>query len=174
MNPKVKIGVNKDGIPTDLKTKRQWVCWVVGKTKPNGKFDKVPVDPKTGIFTDGTNPKNWLKYEEAIACYEAGRCNGIGIGLSSDPFVVDESGPLYLVAVDLDNVFPDKESEAIEIWNALGYPYAELSPSGTGVRMLVMSRIQINGGNDGSGHELYSKQGRFMTITGHVIGGGND
>ncbi|MGV1015973.1 MAG: hypothetical protein ACOYBW_01190 [Fluviibacter phosphoraccumulans] len=174
MNPRVKIGINKDGIPAEVKAKRQWVCWIVGKSKPNGKFDKVPVDPKTRMYTDGTKPENWLFYEEAIACYETGRCDGIGIGLSSDPFAIDEIGPLYLVAVDLDSVFPDKESEAKDIWQALGKPYAEISPSGTGVRMLLVSRRQIEGGNDGNGHELYSKQGRFVTITGQKLGGHND
>lgn len=174
MNPRVKIWVNKDGIPSELKAKPQWVCWVVGGTKPNGKFSKVPVDPKTGCYIDGTEPSNWLQYEEAIAYYEAGRCDGIGIGLSSDPFAVDETGPLYLVAIDLDDVFPDKEGEAKAIWKSLGKPYAELSPSGLGMRMFALSYVQLNGGNDGAGHELYSQDGRFMTITGQKLGGHDD
>lgn len=159
-------------IPAELKARKQWVCWVVGKTKPNGKFDKVPVDPNTGRYIDGTKPQNWLQFEEALAGYEAGKCDGIGIGLSPEPFLKDEEGAQYLIAIDLDDV-ADRLEEIKAIWKSLKKPYTEISPSGKGLRMFALSRKPLNGGNDGNGHEMYSS-GRFVTVTGNVIGGHHD
>ena len=169
MHSLVKVTVNKDGIPTWLKAKQQWVCWVVGKEKAGGKFDKIPVNPESGIYVDGTNPENWLSFEEAIGFYERERCAGIGFALSKEPFDVDESGNLYLVALDFDNCV-DRSDEIKAIWKSLNKPYAEISPSGRGMRMFALSRELISGGNDGVGHEMYTS-GRFMTVTGNVIRG---
>lgn len=165
--------VNREAIPDELKERCHWVCWVVGNTKENGKFDKIPVDPKTGRFTDGTNPNNWLSFEEVCAHYDNGKCDGIGIGLRGDPFSVDQDGqPLYLIALDFDGV-TNRPDEIRGVWNSLGKPYTEISPSGNGLRMFALSRVLIAGGNDGQGHEMYSS-GRFVTVTGNVIGGRHD
>lgn len=165
--------VNREAIPSELKEKRHWVCWVARNTKPNGKFDKIPVNPKIGMFTDGTNPSNWLSFEEVCAHYDSGKCDGIGIGLRGEPFSVDQDGqPLYLIALDFDGV-TNRPDEVREIWKSLGKPYTEISPSGDGLRMFALSRVLITGGNDGQGHEMYSS-GRFVTVTGNVIGGCHD
>lgn len=161
--------INPMNIPAELKAKKQWVCWVVGKKKPNGKFDKVPVDPNTGRYIDGTKPQNWLQFDEVLASYETGKCDGVGIGLSPEPFLIDEVGPLYLIAIDLDDV-TERGEEIKEIWKTLNKPYTEVSPSGKGLRMFALSRKLLRGGNDGNGHEMYSS-GRFVTVTGNKIGG---
>lgn len=165
--------VNREAIPNELKEKHQWVCWVARNRKPNGKFDKVPVDPKSGRFTDGTNLSNWMSFEDACAHYDNGKCDGIGIGLLGEPFCKDQEGqPLYLIALDFDGV-ANRPDEVREVWNSLGKPYTEISPSGNGLRMFALSRVLIAGGNDGRGHEMYSS-GRFVTVTGNVIGGCHD
>ena len=37
-----------ENIPSELKQLNQWVVWKSFKVKEDGKFDKVPVDPKAG------------------------------------------------------------------------------------------------------------------------------
>lgn len=167
--PARKHLVNRAVIPAELKEKHHWVCWVVRNTKPSGKFDKIPINPINGSYIDGTNPKNWLSFEEACEHYDKGKCDGIGIGLSRQPFCENEVGePLYLVALDFDGV-ANRPEEMQSVWESLKHPYTEVSPSGKGLRMFALSRILITGGNDGQGHEMYSS-GRFVTVTGNVIG----
>lgn len=171
MHPLVKIPVKKNGIPPWLQAKRQWVCWKVGKTKPNGKFDKIPVNPLTDSYINGTKPANWLSFDDAIGFYERDLCDGVGFALSIEPFDIDKLGNLYLVALDFDQCV-DRADEIKAIWKSLNKPYAEISPSGNGMRMFAFSRVLLSGGNDGAGHEMYT-HGRFMTVTGNVIGGCN-
>lgn len=171
MHPLVKVPVNQNGIPPWLKAHKQWLCWAVGKAKPNGKFDKIPVNPLSGSYVDGTKPDNWMSFEDAIRFYEHDLCDGVGFALSKDPFDTDGSGNLYLVALDFDQCI-ERAEEIKAIWKSLNKPYAEISPSGNGIRMFVLSRKLLAGGNDGDGHEMYS-HGRFMTVTGNVIGGCN-
>ena len=72
--------VESVNIPNDLQSLKQWVAW---KAVPggNGKFTKVPVDPKTGNNAATNNPDTWGTYEEAIEHYNWNKGIGIdGIG----------------------------------------------------------------------------------------------
>jgi hypothetical protein len=160
----------RDRIPPLLKALDRWVTWHAGLLKPNGKFDKVPIDAQTGAAVSANKPSNWLSFSDACAAYDRGACDGIGIALATEPVTRAEGTPLYLVAVDLDNC-ADRIAEVKQRWLELGKPYKEVSPSGNGVRMLALSRVPIRGGNDGNGHELYGS-GRFVTVTGVSGGGG--
>ncbi len=158
------LQVELENIPDLLKQKKRWVAWSAGATKPNGKFDKVPVDPFTGRSVSPIDPSNWLTIDEAMNACQRGVANGIGIVLSDQhPFVV--SGvEYYLTAIDLDNC-TERIAEHKMQWRRLGRPYVEISPSGKGLRMLGLSRTPIRGGNAGEGKELYGTK-RFVTVTG--------
>lgn len=151
-------------IPITLKKIPRWQLWKIGERKPNGKFGKVPIDRK-GRNCNANDSSNWLTYDEAVALHKAGRCYGIGIALSESPIDIDGTG-FHLVAIDIDNCSDFKEVGKLK--RELGGVYAELSPSMRGARMFCLSRVPIEGGNYGGGHELYSR-GRFMTVTG--VGG---
>jgi AAA domain/Primase C terminal 2 (PriCT-2) len=156
--------IERDNIPSLLKGIDQWVIWRAGPLKGNGKFDKIPISPSTGHNINGQDPKNWLPYKDAVAAYDRGIGNGIGIVLNNEHTIQHNGSEYYLIALDFDNCFGSLNSFN-ELWLSLGKPYVERSPSGNGLRMFALSTEVLRGGNDGNGHELYSG-GRFMTVTG--------
>ena len=167
------LDVIPDSIPTDLTAINQWVGWIVGKSKPDGKYDKLPMNA-SGKVCNAHDPNNQMSFETAYAGYEQGRYSGVGFVLNGKTFATDKLGNLYLVGIDIDRcVTKDQDGKYIlsddanDAWQKLGKPYLEISPSGTGVRMFVYSRQLISSGNK-DGHEIYCN-GRFLTITGQQI-----
>ncbi len=158
------LKVEPDGIPEVLKGLDRWVIWKAGKQNETGKFSKIPCDPVTGHNINGLAPNNWLSYEQALSFYNTGNVSGIGIVLSAEHPVHYDGKQCCLVALDLDDVV-NSATEVKRLKLELGQPYVEVSPSGRGLRMFALSTEPIKGGNDGSGHEMYSSD-RFMTITG--------
>lgn len=172
-DPPVVLPVIKENIPTPLKKKDTWVGWKEGKSKPDGKYDKLPLNA-LGNVCNAHDPKNQMSFDIAYAGYEQGRFSGIGFVLNGKPFTTDEHGELYLVGIDIDRCVTKDQAgnyviseDANDAWHKLGKPYFEISPSGTGVRMFVYSRQLISSGNK-DGHEIYCN-GRFLTITGQQI-----
>ena len=168
------FALDRAKIPKLLTTIPRWLTWQDGPIKPSGKFDKFPINTTSGIKVDGTNPANWISYNDACAAYDAGRCSGIGIVLCDEP-VGTWGGVLcgahqYLIALDFDQCGQDPNimREVKSLQKDFGEIYGEISPSGNGVRLFALSRELTKGGNTGKGRELYST-GRFMTVTG--IGG---
>lgn len=150
-------------VPELLKAERRWVAWRAGKPKANGKFDKVPVDPRSGRQINPLLADNWLTIEQAVA--SCGRlADGIGIVLSAEHPITHEGREAYLVAIDLDHC-ANHIPEHREVWRELGRPYCEVSPSGHGLRMLGLCNRPGIGGNAGAGRELYFDK-RFVTVTG--------
>lgn len=156
--------VERDNIPDLLKAIGTWVVWRGGPTKPNGKFDKIPCDPVSGRNVNAQNSKNWLTYEVALAAYDQGVGDGIGVVLSSEHPVTLNGTDYILVALDLDKC-EGRTKEIKELGLRLGNPYVEVSPSGKGLRIFALSTKQVKGGNDGNGHELYCNR-HFVTVTG--------
>lgn len=156
-------------IPSLLKTLNRWVVWRAGQPKLSGKFDKIPVDPQSGLAVNALEPKYWLSFEKAIEATRKGAASGIGIVLA-DTHPIDVAGQqLYLAAIDLDNC-ARRMDECQQLWHDLERPYVEVSPSGSGLHFFGLSATALKGGNAGEGREMYSG-GRFMTVTG-VMGRG--
>jgi putative DNA primase/helicase len=156
--------VRSNNIPDVLKTLDRWVIWRAGPFKHTGKFDKVPCDPRTGRNISAQDPGNWLSFADALAAYDRGAGDGLGIALSSNHPIVVDGINYFLTALDFDGVGTSL-NEVKELWLRLGKPYAEVSPSQNGLRMFALSTIAFKGGNAGNGHEFYTG-GRFMTVTG--------
>ena len=151
-------------VPDILKREKRWLAWRAGPLKPTGKFDKFPVDPKTGRKINPVDPGNWLPFEAALTAHQQGIASGIGFALSNQHPLVTSAGPAYLTAIDLDHCLGTMNQQKA-LWRELGAPYVEFSPSQQGLRMLGLTSTALKGGNAGGGRELYSS-GRFMTITG--------
>lgn len=156
--------LERDNIPEVLRAISRWIVWRAGPLKPTGKFDKIPCDPVRGRNIDAQNPKNWLSYANALAAYDQGVGDGIGIILSSEHRVNLEGTDYILVASDFDKCTA-RINEIKELGLRLGMPYIEISPSGEGLRLFALSSRALKGGNDGNGHELYCNN-RFVTVTG--------
>ena len=108
---------------------RQWLVWRLEER--DGKLTKIPYSPLMGQRAKSTDPETWASYEEAVrACKEHGY-GGIGFVFTSE----DD-----LCGVDLDKCL-DPETGEIESWAQEVIEqlnsYTEVSPSGTGVHILV-------------------------------------
>jgi putative DNA primase/helicase len=145
----------------NIRDLRQWVCW--RREQRDGKPTKVPYSPLTGERASSTDPNSWASYSEAVAAYKEHGYDGIGFTFTKE----DD-----FVGIDLDNCLsPDSgevEPWAQEIIDELD-SYAEVSPSGTGVHILVRATLP-EGRNRKGPIEMYS-HGRYFTVTGRHLEG---
>ena len=153
-------------IPHCLRERTQWVCWRQHSKSGRGKGRKVPRDPKTGRPASSTDPATWGTFEQAFqACSNGGEYAGVGYVFSPyDPFC----------GIDLDDCIDDATGE-LRAWGSRIIDemnsYAEVSPSGRGVKIFVRARKPGDrcktGYADGE-VEMYDR-GRFFTVTGQRI-----
>lgn len=151
--------VNPRAIPRELRQYRQFVCWKyvqTGKPKP----DKIPVNPKT-LGNAGTGwPNSWADLRTAAQVYKDNPHLLSGIG-----FVLTQHDPFTMI--DLDGCLFGGEPNPLanEVLGTLN-TYAEISPSGRGLRLFVRCRTPHTLKTPAV--EIYSSQ-RFATLTGHVF-----
>jgi len=154
-------------IPPELKALPQWVVW--REEIREGKKTKVPYQPRNPKRkASSTKPDTWGTFEQALNVAKTNGFGGIGYVFSvEDPYC----------GVDLDHCRDPVTGEiaqwAWEIIRRLN-SYTEISPSGTGVHILIEGTVPPGGnskGLPGGGKvEMYS-QGRYFTMTGHHLGG---
>lgn len=142
-------------IPEELKALDRWVCHRA----------KQPVDPKTGYPAAVNQPATWAPYAQALAAYQRGGFDGLG-------FVFNGDG---IVGVDLDKC-RDPQTGEIEPWAAgivrVLDGYTEVSPSGTGLHVLV--RGELPPGRCRKGRIEAYATGRYFTVTGRALGDRRD
>jgi|APCry1669193181_1035450.scaffolds.fasta_scaffold03767_7 primase-polymerase (primpol)-like protein len=154
-----------ENIPEALKG-QPWAVWKAEPRlnedgSPSGKFNKAPLNPLTGIKVGANKPELFGTFDDAKNAYKTGRYTGIGVLLTGNG----------VTGVDIDdavNLF-DKRPE-VKKWvkDAINAGvYCEESPSQTGVRLFLMGALHGRGKKSG-GLEIYDN-GRFLTVTGHVI-----
>jgi len=141
-------------IPRELQDYKQWVCW----TRPYGTTTKLPICPATCRPASCTDPSTWGSYRQARSAAARFHFDGIGFVFTvADPYA----------GVDLDHcrtIRGDLESAAAQIVKLLD-SYAEWSPSGGGVHIIVKACLPVSSGRRSRGIEIYSS-GRYFTITG--------
>ena len=153
------IGVLVDNIPTRFTERRQWVMWKLEKRPGEDKPTKIPYIAGGVGRASSTDLMTWRPFEEAVRALEAGRYDGIGfVFCSGDEFV----------GIDLDKC-RNPETGELEPWAAeivaKSGSYAEASPSGTGVHIIVRGKAP----NKKRGRvEAYSSE-RYFTMTGRVL-----
>jgi primase-polymerase (primpol)-like protein len=151
-----------ENIPEELAERPQWVTWRL--VERDGKETKVPFVAGTEELASTTDLMTWRRFETALAAYEAEpkRYDGIGfVFCSADPFA----------GIDLDKC-RDRETGEVAPWAEkilyrVKEGYVEVSPSGTGVHVIVEGTVRDGGMRKGS-VEMYGR-GRFFTITGHAL-----
>lgn len=151
-------------IPDEMTIRPQWVNYRAIQ-KDNGKLDKHPYDPRTGRRASTTELLTWSTFETVMEAYEAGIYDGIGfVFCSGDPFTgIDLDG-----CVDISGDTAKVTKWAMEIVREFE-SYAEITPSGTGLHIIVKGELPGRGGNRDS-IEMYDMK-RFFTVTGRVLGG---
>jgi putative DNA primase/helicase len=160
-----QITLIPENIPEELTERPQWVCWRLEERK--GEPTKVPYEPGTFSRASSTDLMTWKTFSAAIADYKCevrdnGGPGGIGFVFSSaDPFC----------GIDLDKCRNPETGEiapwAQEIIDRVQNGYIELSPSGTGVHIIVKGTVRAGGMRNGP-IEMYSRS-RYFAITGHLL-----
>lgn len=140
-----------------LRGERVWVAW----DYEDGA--KVPRS-KDGGRASTTNPSTWGTYDEVAAAAEHYGWAGVGIVLTDGYAGIDLDG-----AIGPDGSLLPWAEEIVDSMDS----YTEVSPSGTGVHIIVWTdRGQTGpiGRNDREqGIEVYN-HGRYFTVTGDSIG----
>ena len=154
-------------IPTELRERDQRVVWRLERRR-DGKPTKVPYRADGAGRADSTDPTTWSTFEEAVAGAEELGADGIGYVFSADdPFT----------GIDLDDCLDGDRLHpaAAEIVRLLD-SYTEISPSRTGVKVIVRgskygnTRCRTSNTPWGGRLEIYDRD-RYFTITGDVLRG---
>jgi len=159
-DPPQALSVDPTSIPDELKGLRRWVVWQY--VLRDGKWTKPPLMPN-GRPASHSDPKTWVGYPEAWRAYQKGDFAGIGLVVTTDDL---------LVGVDLDKC-RDPETGVVEEWarkiiEALD-SYAEVSPSGRGLRIWLTAKLPPGRRRKGQ-IEIYETL-RYLTLTGYHVPG---
>jgi primase-polymerase (primpol)-like protein len=173
--------VRAKNIPRELRKKAQWVLWkYVWNPKKKrkdgsglkGDWGKPLFSARTGRHASSTDPSGWATFKEALAAYRDGGWDGVGF------IPLPEDG---LVGIDLDTC-RDPDTGDIEPWAATIVDelatYTEISPSGTGLRIVAKGHKPDRQRSKKGLFEMYDglttegkPGGRYLTFTGHVLEG---
>lgn len=152
---------SENTLPTVLVERNSWVCW--REKRREGKLTKIPIDPDTGRYASATDQSTWGSFQAARERAEADALSGLG-------FVFTEADPI--VGVDLDDcrvpetgTMLDWAERIVETLDS----YTEVSPSGTGVHVLVEGTLPGDRSRKGD-VEIY-ETARFFTVTGDHVSG---
>ena len=135
-------------IPPELACLTRWVVW---------KGDKVPYTPGAHRPASTTDPTTWRSLGQALASVRCGQADGIGFVFTDTP----------LAGIDLDHCLRNGRltSQAARIVAQLS-SYTEISPSRTGLHVIVRGRLPPGARRKGD-VEMYDTD-RYFTVTGHV------
>lgn len=160
------LPVQPAAIPTSLKEIPRWLLWRHTKRKkPDGStfWAKVPYQAN-GKSASTTDPATWCSYSDAFDAWVLGDFDGLGITLGAD-----------IQGIDLDDCRDPVTGEltdlAQEVLDRID-GYAEVSPSGTGIKLFAKTNLDASRTKKEMGVELY-REGRYFTVTGHVLGEGH-
>jgi putative DNA primase/helicase len=135
---------------------QQWLPWKYVQ-RENGKLGKPPIDHRTGAIGDGRDRGMWMGYDDATAYARRHGLPGVGfMPTTDDPFCF----------IDLDGCVVGGQlsplaGEVLAQYNT----YAELSPSRTGLHVIVKTKQGVNLNRQRDGIEVYSHN-QFVTWTG--------
>ncbi|MDP3702948.1 MAG: AAA family ATPase [Candidatus Omnitrophota bacterium] len=142
-----------------MKALRQWVVWRYHWREDNEQWTKPPFQVNE-TQAKSTDSNTWTTFPVVWQAYEQGGWDGIGFALS-------DAGGVGLVGIDLDHCRDADSGEieppALAIVREI-HSYTEVSPSGTGLRILAYGQLPPHGRKRGA-IEMYQGE-RYLTITG--------
>jgi putative DNA primase/helicase len=170
------ITVDFDSIPQQLRDYPHWTLWEWHRDyRRGGKWTKVPVCPQRQphggwliLPGSSTDPAKWMTFQAAARwCAESLKRSDRQFGIG---FVFSDSNPFF--GVDIDDS-RDTADGSIAPWaqpwiDSLG-TYCEVSPSGTGVKLIGIGAAPGKSHREGK-FEHYDS-GRFFTVTGNRLAG---
>lgn len=132
-----------DNIPLEMREYRQWICWRL--------TDKAPLKTTDGRLASVIDPRDWSSFSDAAS---AAYSNACGLG-----FVFTGSDPYCGIDCDTQEI----SEQACDYFKS----YAERSPSGRGVHVIVKGKV--GGGRRTKNIECYDRE-RYFTMTGDANG----
>ena len=164
------MSATPDAIPAALRTLPQWVAWRY-ETR-DGKSTKAPINAKSNgalAYAKTNDPTTWSDLSTALsACGVHSELAGVGFCFAQDD---------GLTGIDLDHVIDadtgELKPEALEILERFQGTYAEVSPSGHGLRLFCYGKARRSGKNIGKVKwcEVYAHpSSRYLTVTGNQWG----
>jgi P4 family phage/plasmid primase-like protien len=160
----IALPVVFEAIPLSIKKIPRFVMWKyveIGKGDTK-RWSKLPLQINHSAASS-TDAATWIDYFTAEEAYKKGGFDGIGI-----VFIGEDN----IIGIDLDDA-RDPNSGALTQFahtvldNVKGY--AEVSPSGTGIKIFTRADLAYAHVDHSIGLEIYPKS-RFFTVTGHIIG----
>ena len=147
-------------VPEELRALPQWVGWKFKKLKGAPKPTKIPVNVRTGGAGKSDDPSTWCNFQTAVEGYKKRKLSGIG-------FVFCEDDPYC--GIDLDDCvengkFVNGAEKVVAGFNS----YSEISPSGTGVKIIIKGVLSGDRNRKGK-VEMYDRL-RYFTVTGDRLG----
>jgi len=148
------------GIPQELKDRRIWMLWL------NEQGTKIPYRTG-GTRGSSTDPTAWTTFESV--CRQEDLYAGIAIAITHPYTGIDLDGCL-----DSHGLLADWAAAIVEEFRGLAY--CEVSPSGTGLKLITRARKPDGAkcvtkmGEGKCQVEIYDK-GRFWAMTGRVWSG---
>ena len=161
------LPVTVAGIPASMLDTPRWAPWRAVWNAKKKKYDKIPhrADrPASGLSNKSI--KWWASFHTAMGAYQQNPDRFAGVGYLM-------TGAHDLIAVDLDHCVQDGDIApwAAEVVAKLD-SYTEISPSGTGLRVMVEGTLERDWVNHDVGIEVYGGgDARFVTITGAKLPG---
>lgn len=146
-------------IPQELKKFKNWLCWGWLKNKGGTKWTKPPLDIFGKGFGDHVN-KQCFSFKKAYQAYlDNHYISGIGYSFKKeDPFI----------GMDIDNCIKDgKLDKRVKKLLKMLNSYTEISPSGTGLRVIGFGNCKTVGATKKHNLEIYTEK-RYLTLTGQV------
>jgi putative DNA primase/helicase len=143
-------------VPTAIREHDQWIGWEI-QMRDDGP-QKMPIQADTGGPARVNDPETWVSFSTALESWKANDVEGVGFVFTADDVIA---------GVDLDGI-RDPETGALDdaardIVERLD-SYTEVSPSGTGVHVLVKG-FKPPGRNRHGDVEMYDRS-RYFTVTG--------
>lgn len=158
------LPVQLEHIPADLRSIPRWVMWrYTPRRRPDGTkvWAKVPYTVD-GASASSTDAATWASFDEAVDALIVGDYDGIGLVLGED-----------VQGIDLDDHRDPVTGALSELAQELLQRvegYAEVSPSGTGIKLFTRTNLDGSRTKKDSGVEMY-RDGRYFTVTGHAVNG---
>ena len=159
--PSYRFGGHLPAALEPLRARVQWLTWDYVWNADKEKWDKPPCSAHTGRPASINNSANHGTFAEAAATAARLRMAGVGFLLMPDDGIT---------GIDLDDCISDADTLSDLAAQVIGYgeTYAEVSPSGAGIRLFARGKVDKALKDDASGVEVYGT-GRYLTVTGQQI-----
>jgi hypothetical protein len=156
-----RVDVLAHNIPAAIRGERRSCCWRWKWDETRGKWDKPPINPRTGGGASSTDPTTWVTLAKALGFVREGNADGAGFFLGDG-----------WAGIDLDDCM-DPDGDAIDPWASefvrRADSYTGRSPTRTGCKILLLAKLPP--GRRNMGQVEFYDTGRYFTLTGHRIGG---